>query len=206
VHKDGAIRRFAPATPATQTVVAATYMGQRFDSPNDLAVRSDGNIYFSDPDYQAPATRPQTATRLYRVSPAGAVSVVDETLGQPNGVTLSLDEMTLYVSGQQGLFRYTVAADGTTGTRTAHGTSSSALSGSDGMGIDCAGDLWVTTNANVVVVNPSGTEIGRFALTGVDGATNVAFGGADHKTVYITSRGATPGLFTVTSPLPGMPY
>jgi gluconolactonase len=206
VHKDGSIRRFPPSDPTMQTVVVGMYMGARFDSPNDLAVRSDGNIYFSDPDYQAPSTHPQTATRLYRVSPTGTLSVVDATLTEPNGVTLSLDENTMFVSGSGGVFKFPLAADGTPGTRAPNGSSSASLSGSDGMGIDCAGDLWVTTNANVVVVDPSGTEIGRFALTGVDGATNIAFGGADHKTVFITSRGSTPGLFTVASPLPGMPY
>jgi gluconolactonase len=206
VHKDGSIRRFPPSDPTMQTVLASMYMGMRFDSPNDLAVRSDGNIYFSDPDYQAPSTHPQTATRLYRISPTGTLSVVDATLNEPNGVTLSLDENTMFVSGSGGVFKFPLAADGTPGARAPNGSSSASLSGSDGMSIDCAGDLWVTTNANVVVVDPSGTEIGRFALTGVDGATNVAFGGADHKTVFITSRGSTPGLFTVTSPLPGMPY
>ena len=68
VHKDGSIRRLSPASPATSTIVAAQYEGNRFNAPNDLAVRSDGTVYFSDPDnYQSPMPSPQTKPRVYRV-------------------------------------------------------------------------------------------------------------------------------------------
>ena len=119
IHIDGSICRVPLASPNNLVPIAYQYMSARFNAPNDLAVRSDGNIYFSDPDNnQAPHPAPQGAghTRVYRISPlpAAAVSVVDETLSQPNGVTLSLDENTLYVSGP-GLYKYAVNADGSTG-------------------------------------------------------------------------------------------
>jgi gluconolactonase len=79
-------------------VLVAGYDGRRFDSPNDVAVRSDGTIYFSDPDYQAPNMRPQVKTRVYRLAPgASEATVIDEQRSEPNGVTLSIDERTLYV-------------------------------------------------------------------------------------------------------------
>jgi gluconolactonase len=206
VHKDGSIRRVSPSNPATSTVVAAQYMGKRFNSPNDVTVRSDGTIYFSDPDaFQSPQPVPQTHPRVYRVTPAGAVSVVDETIGQPNGVTLSLDERTLYVDGDAGLFSFAVMPDGSTGAKTPFGNSS-AYSGSDGMTMDCAGDLYVVHGADVVVLGPTGTELGHITITGAQSATNVAFGGADHKTLFITTLDAKPGIYELTMTLPGMPY
>jgi gluconolactonase len=181
-------------------------MGKRFNAPNDVTVRSDGTIYFSDPDaYQAPMPAPQTRPRVYRVSPAGVVSVVDETIGQPNGVTLSLDEKTLFVDGDAGLFSFAVMPDGSTGPKTPFGNSS-AYTGADGMVMDCAGDLYIAHNAEVVVLGPTGSELGHIAITGAQAATNLAFGGADHKTLYITTLDSMPGVYAVAMPLPGMPF
>jgi len=206
IHIDGSICRVPLASPNYLVPIAYSYLGARFNAPNDLAVRSDGNIYFSDPDAnQAPSPHPQTKTRVYRSSPTAVVSVVDETLSQPNGVTLSLDENTLFVSGP-GLYKYPIMADGSVGGQLPAVTNPSVYAGSDGMAFDCAGDLYVATNQAIAVINPAGTEIGRITVTGVQAVTNVAFGGADHKTLFITSLDANPGVFTVAMPLPGMPY
>ena len=181
-------------------------MGKRYNAPNDVTVRSDGTIYFSDPDaFQSPQPSPQTRPRVYRVSPAGAVSVVDETIGQPNGVTLSLDEKTLFVDGDAGLFSFLVMPDGSTGPKTPFGNPG-AYTGSDGMAMDCAGDLYVVHNADVAVLGPTGTELGRITITGAQAATNVAFGGADHKTLFITTLDAKPGVYQVGMSVPGMPF
>ena len=208
IHLDGSVCRVPLASPNGLIPIALFYGADRFNSPNDLAVRSDGNIYFSDPaGDQAPAPHPQSLTRVYRISPlpAAVVSVVDETLSQPNGVTLSLDEQTLYVSGP-GLYKYPVLADGSVGARQPAVATPTMYAGSDGMVIDCAGDLYVTTNQSVVVINPAGVEVGRINVAGVQAVTNVAFGGADHRTLFITTLDGNPGIFTVAMPLPGMPY
>ncbi len=205
VHKDGSISRYSLASLDQPAPLAASFMGARFNSPNDVTLRSDGNIYFTDPDYQAPATAPQAKTRVYRIAPGGAVSVVDDTLSEPNGITLSLDEATLFVSGSSGLYRYPLLPDGSVGG--AKQQVNPSISGADGMGIDCAGDLYVTGKQDVVVLDPTGKDIGHIALdTGVQGTTNVAFGGPDRKTLFITSLGGTPMLFSVEMSLPGMPY
>jgi gluconolactonase len=181
-------------------------MGKRFNGPNDVTIRSDGTIYFSDPDAnQSPLPSAQAKPRVYRVSPAGEVSVVDDTIGQPNGVTLSLDEKTLFVNGDAGLFKLAVMPDGSTGPKMPFGNST-AYTGSDGMVVDCADDLYVVHIADVSVLGPTGTELGRLTIPDGPSATNVAFGGADHKTLYITTLGGNPGLYQVTLGVPGMPF
>ncbi len=214
IHLDGSVCRVPLASPEYLVTIAYQYPGgpnnalARFNAPNDLAVRSDGNIYFSDPDtQQAPMPFPQAKTRVYRISPlpTAAVTLVDDSLSNPNGVTLSLDENTLYVSGP-GLYKYPVNADGSVGARQNGVTNPAMYTNSDGMVIDCAGDLYVANNATVAVINPAGTEVGRINVSGVQAVTNVAFGGADHKTLFITTLDANPGIFTVAMPLPGMPY
>jgi gluconolactonase len=204
VHADGSISRVDIAAGKV-TPIVSSYMGKRFDSPNDLSVRSDGNIYFSDPDYQAPNPAPQTKTRLYRIaSGASTVTVVDESIDEPNGVTLSIDENTLYVTYPTGLYTYPVMADGSVGA----GTLFSSITSGDGMAIDCAGNLYVATKTDLDVLDPTGKQIGQFALTGIQSVTNAAFGGADRKTLYITALGnqGQKGLFSVPLSIPGMPY
>jgi gluconolactonase len=210
VHQDGSISRFNLAAQ-TRTPIAGMYMGNRFISPNDLTVRSDGNIYFSDPNYQGPSgNAPQSATRVYRIAPGtNTVSVVDATLTQPNGVTLSLDENTLYVSSNDGIMTYPVMADGSTGTK---GATPFSTMNVDGMGIDCAGNIYgaLINTGTIVIFSPSGTEIdnGLITVANVNAVTNVAFGGADHKTLYITTQGqgTSRGLYEVQLNFPGMPY
>ena len=206
IHKDGSISRFDSSGTSIASVLAATYNGARFDSPNDLALRDDGNIYFSDPDYQAPATRPQSKTRVYRIAPGGVVSVIDDALSEPNGVTLSPDQTHLYVSGGSGVFVYDVANDGSVSGKTSYGDGGN-LQGSDGMGIDCAGNLYVAYQKNVVVLDTTGKELSRIAVDGSGSVTNLAFGGTDRKTLFITNLGDTAqGLHSMAIDVPGLPY
>ncbi len=81
------------------------------------------------------------------------------------------------------------------------------------MGIDCAGNLYVTSNNQVIVINPTGTGmlVGKIMVSGVQSCTNVAFGGANHQTLYITGLGngmgsTSMGIFRADMPLPGMPF
>ncbi len=203
VHKDGSIKRFAMPS-GTPSDIVTMYMGNRFDSPNDLAVRSDGTIYFSDPNFQAPNSLPQPKTLVYRVPPGGqATPISSEDFSNPNGVTLSLAEDYLYVAAGNGR-RYPVMADGSLGA----GTDFAATSGGDGMTVDCAGNLYVAkaNTQTVVVYKPDGTMIATITVPEVQAATNVAFGGADHKTLYITGLGNNKGLFQLTMNVPGRPY
>lgn len=206
VHKDGSISQIALSNGAA-TPLVSMYMGKRFTSPNDLAIRSDGTIYFSDPSYQNSAN-PQGAERLYRVTPGPTrtVSVVDGAPSTPNGVTLSPDEKTLYVSGS-GLKKFPVMTDGSLGT----GSDFVAGSGGDGMAVDCAGDVFVTGNntATVRVYSSAAALLATIQLpSGAGNTTNVAFGGSDHKTLYITAQGTETqrGVYSIAVSVPGFPY
>jgi gluconolactonase len=207
-HKQGALVRMRFPLGSGE-VLTATYDGKRFNSPNDLALRSDGTLYFSDPNYQAPSAHPQAKTRVYQLA-AGATGepkVIDENRSQPNGVTLSADERTLYVAGSDGIFRYPVDASGSVTPDS--GTRLNAFNGgADGLGMDCAGNLYVTSGQRVVVVSPEDKELGSIAVAQAESVTNVAFGGPTHKTLFITSMGSgmQRGVFRIELNVPGFPY
>ncbi|MEI9952927.1 MAG: SMP-30/gluconolactonase/LRE family protein [Pseudomonadota bacterium] len=204
-HKDGSISQIAlPGGAATPLITS--FGSTRFNSPNDLAIRSDGTIYFSDPMFQNNAN-PQKGEHLYRATPAPArtVSMIMDAPSTPNGVTLSPDEKTLYVSGN-GLKKYTVMSDGSLSAASDFVAGSSG----DGMAVDCAGNLFVAGNmANSVrVYSPAGALLGTIKASGADTTTNVAFGGIDHTTLYITGYGTEGqrGVFSIALSVPGFPY
>ena len=201
-HADGSVSVFDwDDLTATPTAVVSTYMDARFNSPNDLAIRSDGTLYFSDPGWQSPRPEPQAARRAYRVEPDGTIHEIPDPPDRPNGVTLTADERTLFISGTDGLRRYELDADGAV---TAGPMNVDAVSGGlDGLGLDCAGNLYVTGGDQVVVLDPSLSRVGSLSAPG---ATNVAFGGADRRTLYVTTLGSEAGLLSATLNVPGYPY
>jgi gluconolactonase len=178
---------------------ALTYMGKHFNSPNDLTVRSDGMVYFTDPDWQlAGRTNETMMTGVYRVTSDDTVELVDGTLNKPNGITLSLDEHTLYVGSSAPEIRaYPVNADGSVGASTVF----ASPGGSDGMAIDCAGNLYVAGGNDVKVFAANGNSLGSIAVAGT--TSNVAFGGTDAKTLYITAGNT---LYSIALQVPGLPY
>ena len=206
VHKDGSISQIS-LNGGAATPLVSMYMGKRFTSPNDLAIRSDGTIYFSDPSYQNSAN-PQMGERLYRVTPppTRTVSVVSDPPSPPNGVTLSPDEKTLYVTAaNNGFKKYPVMADGSLGA----GSDFVSGAGGDGMAVNCAGEVFVAGGNNTVrVYSAAGASLGTITATGAGTTTNVAFGGTDHKTLYITAQGTEGqrGVYSITLPVPGFPY
>ncbi|WP_437660034.1 SMP-30/gluconolactonase/LRE family protein [Sorangium sp. So ce1182] len=194
-HDTRSVSVFDLGTKARR-LVAERYMGKRFNSPNDVVVRGDGNVYFSDPDFQL-SGRSELPMAVYRVSPSGDVSVVD-TMDSPNGVALSPDGSALYAGEFGGpVWRYPLSADGSAGSAPELVAN---LVDADGMGVDCAGNLYVGWEGGVEVIAPSGEKLGTIEGTGK--ASNVAFGGADRKTLYIT---AGPALYAVEMPVPGYP-
>ena len=209
----------------TKTTLIDSFNGKRFNSPNDLTIRSDGTIYFTDPTFQTSSpTQPNTG--VYMVPPGSSTATeILSSVNGPNGITLSLDEKTLYVGSGGGVNAYAVNTDGTiAATATAIDSANLNNNNTDGMAIDCAGDLYVVrvSQHDIDVVSfgsahPSPTAAGTHltTITGIPGGgqlTNSAFGGSDHKTLYITAQGtlggSTPskGVFKLTMPIPGMPY
>ncbi|GGY72270.1 gluconolactonase [Cellvibrio zantedeschiae] len=186
-----------------RTSVIDKFEGNVFNSPNDLAIAKDGTIYFTDPAYQtAAAPGGQDKTRVYRVATDGKISVVDDTINNPNGVSLSLDEKTLYVEGgdAQGVLRAYPIVDG---IPQAGKDLVTGLVIPDGMALDCHGNIYITEHAakHVRVVTPEGKQI---ATINVDAnITNAAFGGEDGKTLFLTGAGA---VWKLKLDVSGSPY
>lgn len=200
-HAVGGIVTFDPSSPAASpATVSAMYEGSRFNSPNDLTIRSDGTIYFTDPDWQCGDCGHQPVKGVYRIPPGGAPERLTVLQDNPNGIALSPDEGILYVGGNS-LSSHPVNADGSIGTGTPFGEN--FFGSTDGLGVDCAGNLYVTTNGTVTVFSPSGANLGQIAA---DGATNVAFGGSSSTTLYIVGFGSPGTLRSVELNVPGFPY
>lgn len=213
-HKAHGIVRFN-LPDKTATTLVSTANGKPLNSPNDLAVAADGTIYFSDPSYQNSAN-PQGATRAYQWKPGDATATaITDYMQQPNGIALSLDEQTLIMGGQTGVKKYAITGGMVAMTGASFGPAEVTRSGvnADGMTMDCAGNLYVAVagGTTVYVVKPDGSLLGTIALpsgAGQANVTNVAFGGTDHKTLYVTAQGAGKGqgVFKVQLSLPGRPY
>jgi gluconolactonase len=201
-HYDGSISIIDLQNPSSITPVVSSYMGSRFNSPNDIAVHSNGGIYFTDPDYQGPSPAPQAEERAYWVPSGGTPQPIAGAPSKPNGITLSQDEATLFILGNNGLFRYPVASDGSVGAAT-----SMTGQGGDGMGKDCAGNLYITQGNQIRVFDRDFGELTPSIPVPLSGGsvTNVAFGGSDRRTLYITSL-QPPSLFSVELNVPGFPY
>lgn len=203
-HTLGAIVRLDPTGATAPMPIVSMFMNQRFNSPNDLTARADGNIYFTDPQHQAGSTKMDT--RVYRIAPNASTATSIENSNAPNGITLSIDGNTLFVShgpDSGGIDKFPLNPDGSTGTK-AQLTSSF---NSDGMAIDCAGNLYLSNSNKIVVISSTtGQKVGEIPVSDVQAATNVAFGGPEHKTLYITSLGNNAKLLKLELNVPGMPY
>jgi gluconolactonase len=204
-HDQRSLSRYQLSNFSRETI-ASSFQGAAFNSPNDVTIRSDGVIYFTDPDFQrgGRADAMQGRTSVFRVS-GGTVSLVDDSLREPNGIALSPDGSTLYVGayGENKIYSYPVQADGSTGPRTQF----ASISGPDGVTIDCAGNVyWASGSDGLVhVFSPAGVQLGTIASGA--GTTNVAFGGSDRQTLFITSgRTGDSGLYSVHLGVPGYPY
>jgi gluconolactonase len=198
-HKDKALMRYT--LDGKRTPIAQRYQGQVFNSPNDIAIAADGTIYFTDPDYQkAAAPGGQPVTGIYRVGTDGKVTLVDGSRKNPNGIALSPSGDVLYVNASDGLLKAYPIANGVPGPGRDLVT---GLDVTDGMTVDCHGNLYVTEHSarRVRVFSPQGKEL---AVIRVDAnITNAAFGGADGKTLYLTGAGA---LWQLPLQVTGTPY
>jgi gluconolactonase len=182
-----------------------------FDSPNDLVVRKDGVMFVTDPGYQAKTAGAAVLNRIYRVTAAGIATTQATFPGgdEPNGVALSPDESSLYVSFTSPstalgpvpfVAKYSVAPDGTLSGRTTF-VSYGARSIVDGLTTDDLGNLYVACEIGVEVYSPAGVKLGTIAVPMADRPVHtVRFGGADRMSLYL---GMTGGLYTGKTKVPG---
>jgi gluconolactonase len=175
------------------TVIASSFQGKQFNIPNDVIVKSDGAIYFSDPmGAAAPEQWDLTHTGVYRVSPdLGTLTLLADDFVFPNGLAFSPDESVLYIDDfRRGHIRaFDMAPNGTLAKQTdrifadLRGPEPGAP---DGMKVDTAGNVYCGGSGGIYILDPKGRKLGRIAH-GHPETTNIAFGGDDWKTLYFTT-------------------
>ncbi len=188
------------------TVVADSYNGCRLNSPNDVVVRSDGSIYFTDPPYglkNHTVWKEQPCHGVYRVAPNGAITLLVEDFDRPNGLAFSPDESILYIddTARRQIRAFDVAADGSlSNDRVLVQMESPDEGGPDGMKVDSQGNIYCTGPGAIWVIRPDGQVLGRIIFPELP--ANLAWGDADWRTMYLTAR---PSLYRLRVNVPGVP-
>lgn len=186
------------AADGTVAALAERWEGARFNSPNDAAVRADGSIYFTDPPYGL-GKRPREIEfqGVFRAFPDGRVACLVRDFRKPNGIAFAPDENRLYVADTEAnhVRVFPVQTDGSL----AAGAVLAEVKTPDGMKVDRAGRLFVTSGDGVVVLAPDGTRLA--VLTCPEVPANCAFGGTDGQTLYVTAR---KGVYRVRLAAPGI--
>ena len=202
-------RRIARYEDGKFTAIADRFEGKRFNSPNDLAVRRNGDIYFTDPPYGLEKMNESPLKELpfngvFRVSTDGKVTLLAKRLTFPNGIAFSPDEKRLYVAVSDGaatrIVAYGVAADGTLADeRVFFDAQPLKVAGGkglcDGLKVDRAGNLWASGPGGILVISPAGKLLGRIS-TGLTTA-NCAWGD-DGGTLYMTASNSLLRVKTKT--------
>lgn len=200
-HGDAQVARMAAplSDPAPRfDAIAAKLDGKQLNSPNDLALHSSGAIYFTDPPYGRVGRFEDQGRELdfqgvYRVSPAGELTLLTKELEAPNGIALSPDERTLYVaqsSGRRPIYMaYNVQEDGGIDEGRVlldvKHLAADRPGSPDGMAIDRDGNLFATGPGGVLIITPEGKHLATIR-TG-ERIANCTFGGPDGRTLFMTS-------------------
>src|SRR5262252_4883685 len=191
------------------TVIANSFQGRRLNRPNDVVVKSDGSIYFTDP-WTNPAPPEQwdlTFSGVYRLTPdLGTFTLLIDNFIIPNGLAFSPDESVLYINdSRRGHIRaFDLLPNGTLAKQTDRVFAE--LRGSepgvpDGMKVDKEGNVYCGGSGGIWIMDLQGKKLGRI-VHGEPATTNLAFGGEDWKTLYFTSR---THLGAVNVKIPGLP-
>jgi sugar lactone lactonase YvrE len=166
------------------------YEGKRLNSPNDLAIRSDGSIYFTDPPYGIDAKKEELGFYgVYRLSPDGNLTLLAKDMVRPNGIAFSPDQSKLYVSdSQENYIRvFDVNSDGTVsnGRVFAELKDPSKPGTPDGLKVDYKGNVYSPGAGGIWIFSAEGSLLGKIAVPEV--VTNLAWGDRDRQTLYITA-------------------
>ena len=175
------------------------YKGVALNSPNDMVFAADGALWFTDPPYyfndpvagMTDATKvkgTQRTNNVYRYKDGKLTAVITD-LARPNGIGFSPDGKTLYISNTEPkaqLWKYDVKPDGTVANKKLmfDWTADKGAGVPDGLKVDSAGNIWCTGEGGIRIISPAGKVLGQIVLPEV--AANLAFGGNDMKTLYIT--------------------
>jgi len=197
-------RRVSRTEPdGTVTALATHYQGKRLNSPNDVVVRSDGTIYFTDPPYGiGPEEKELPFHGVYRIDPSGRLHLLSEDMDRPNGLAFSPDESVLYIDDttRRQIRAFDVCADGALANERLFALMESDMEGGpDGMKVDVEGNIYCTGPGALWVYRPTGELVGH--VVGPQRPANIAFGGADRRTIYLTSR---TSVYTLRARIPGV--
>lgn len=180
-----------------RTPLAVKFENKRFNSPNDLVYKSNGDLYFTDPPYGLPegvkdTTREVDYCGVFRLAKDGKITLLTKEITFPNGIAFSPDEKTLYVASSDPKkaiwMSYPVKDDGTLGKGKVFFDATAWFKDNglpDGLKVDKDGNLWATGPTGVLIFTPAGKHLGTIE-TGVPTA-NVGFGD-DGSTLYITAN------------------
>ena len=196
------------------TVLADNWQGKRLNSPNDVVVKSDGSVWFTDPvfgilgHYEGHKAEPEVAQAVYRVDgESGALSIVADDILGPNGLCFSPDEDMLYVVESRGepyrkILAYKVSQDGREISNKRVLIDAGPGGTPDGMRCDLDGNLWCGWGMGsaaldgVLIFAPDGTKIGRIALP--ERCANVCFGGLKRNRLFMASSQSIYALYVNT--------
>jgi gluconolactonase len=172
------------------TILAERYQGKRLNSPNDVVVKSDGSIYFTDPPFAISKEQEELGFYgIYRLTPDESLSLLSKEMVRPNGLAFSPDEKTLYVSDSEKKYirAFEVNSDGTL----VNSRVFAELAGPpdkgvpDGLKVDVKGNIYCSGSEGVWIFSPSGNLLGKILVPEV--VTNLAWGDKDYKTLYMTA-------------------
>lgn len=170
--------------------LANEYNGKRLNSPNDLVVKSDGSIYFTDPPYGIKSEQEELGFYgVYRIAPDGKLTLLVDDFVRPNGITFSPDETKLYVndSEESHIRVFDVKLDGSleNGRIFAELKDSDKKGVPDGMKVDLQGNIYSTGPGGVWIFSPSGELLGKIEVP--EKVANLAWGNDDYKTLFLTA-------------------
>ena len=196
----------------TITTLAERWQGKRFNKPNDVVCRSDGSIFFTDPELRLPPEQREIGfSGVFRLDPAGHLHLATDACEYPNGLAFSPDESVLYVAisrldercfreAERGevcthrrIRAFDVAPDGSLSNNRVFCDMSSADPGvPDGIKVDTQGRVFCVGSGGIWVLDPSGDVIGIVRMPEV--VRNLGFGGPDFRTLYLTPGGSLSAL------------
>jgi len=199
-----------------RTVLASQYNGVSLNSPNDVVCHSDGSIWFTDPVfgitgfYEGEKNEPALSPNLYRLAPDGTLTLVCDSINQPNGLAFSPDESILYVVQSRGTPRQILAFDVSDGARLSNERvliDAGERGTPDGFRVDIDGNLWCGWGMGeagldgVHVFNSSGVLIGRIDLP--ERCANLCFGGLHRNRLFMAASTSVYSLFVNTQGVRG---
>ena len=226
---DGATRIGVISPASAVAVLSDNFEGRPYSRPNDLIVARNGGVYFTDPGLTAQQAEalvkrlgkplaPRLPASVYYIPPAGRAVRIDDRMIRPNGIQLSRDEKTLYISDSNGseIIAWEIQPDGLVrnrrafGTLTGRSTRDNGLGGvktfADGITIDNDGRLYVTTGGGVEVLSAEGRHLGTIPVRcPPNDCQNLAFGGPDKQTLYVAGAGSLYRVAMVARGFAGRP-